>query len=34
MRVAIIGAGSVGRSIAQELLQNDHTVLLIDKDAN
>lgn len=34
MRVAIVGAGSVGRSIAQELLQNDHTVLLIDKDAN
>lgn len=34
MRVAIIGAGSVGRSIAQELLQNEHSVLLIDKDAN
>lgn len=34
MRVAIVGAGSVGRSIAQELLQNEHTILLIDKDAN
>ena len=32
MRVAISGAGSVGRSIARELLANDHTVLLIDKD--
>ena len=34
MRVVIVGAGSVGRSIAQELLQNEHSVLLIDKDAN
>jgi trk system potassium uptake protein TrkA len=32
MRVAIAGAGSVGRSIARELLDNDHQVLLIDKD--
>jgi trk system potassium uptake protein TrkA len=32
MRVAIAGAGSVGRSIARELLQNDHEVLLIDRD--
>lgn len=32
MRVAIAGAGAVGRSIAQELLDNGHTVLLIDKD--
>jgi trk system potassium uptake protein len=32
MRVAIAGAGSVGRSIARELLSNDHEVLLIDKD--
>jgi trk system potassium uptake protein len=32
MRVAIAGAGAVGRSIAQELLQNGHEVLLIDKD--
>ena len=33
MRVAIAGAGSVGRSIARELLENGHEVLLIDKDA-
>jgi len=32
MRVAIAGAGAVGRSIAQELLGNGHDVLLIDKD--
>ena len=32
MRVAIAGAGAVGRSIARELLQNEHQVLLIDKD--
>jgi trk system potassium uptake protein len=32
MRIAIAGAGSVGRSIARELLDNDHQVLLIDKD--
>ncbi len=32
MRVAIAGAGSVGRSIARELLSKDHDVLLIDKD--
>ena len=32
MRVAIAGAGSVGRSIARELLDNDHEVLLIDRD--
>ena len=32
MRVAIAGAGSVGRSIAIELLGNGHEVLLIDKD--
>ncbi|MGI8762121.1 MAG: potassium channel family protein [Jatrophihabitantaceae bacterium] len=32
MRIAIAGAGSVGRSIARELLSNDHQVLLIDKD--
>ena len=32
MKVAIAGAGAVGRSIARELLQNDHEVLLIDKD--
>src|ERR1035437_7190966 len=34
MRVVIAGAGSVGRSIARELLHNGHQVLLIDKDAN
>lgn len=32
MRVAIAGAGNVGRSIATELIGNGHTVLLIDRD--
>ncbi len=32
MRVAIAGAGAVGRSIARELIDNGHKVLLIDKD--
>ena len=32
MRVAIAGAGNVGRAIARELLGNGHQVLLIDKD--
>jgi trk system potassium uptake protein TrkA len=32
MRVTIAGAGAVGRSIARELLDNDHEVLLIDKN--
>jgi trk system potassium uptake protein TrkA len=32
MKVAIAGAGAVGRSIARELLANHHDVLLIDKD--
>ncbi len=32
MRVAIAGAGAVGRSVARELLDNGHQVLLIDKD--
>jgi trk system potassium uptake protein TrkA len=32
MRVAIAGAGAVGRSIAAELLDNGHEVLLIDKN--
>ena len=32
MRVAIAGAGAVGRSIARELIQNGHHVLLIDKE--
>jgi trk system potassium uptake protein TrkA len=31
MRVAIAGAGIVGRSIARELLENGHEVLLVDK---
>ncbi|GAA4128932.1 TrkA family potassium uptake protein [Nocardioides fonticola] len=31
MRVAIAGAGAVGRSIARELIGNGHEVLLIDK---
>ena len=33
MRIAIAGAGNVGRSIARELMGNGHEVLLIDKDA-
>ncbi len=32
MRVAIAGAGKVGRSIARELIGNGHQVLLIDQD--
>jgi trk system potassium uptake protein TrkA len=32
MRVVVAGAGSVGRSIASELLHNGHQVLLIDKE--
>jgi trk system potassium uptake protein TrkA len=32
MRVAIVGAGAVGRSIAGELLGNGHAVMLIEKD--
>lgn len=32
MRVAIAGAGAVGRSIARELIGKKHEVLLIDKD--
>lgn len=32
MRVAIGGAGNVGRSIANELLENGHEILLIDRD--
>lgn len=33
MRVAVIGAGSVGRSICRELIHNGHEVLVIDRDA-
>jgi trk system potassium uptake protein len=32
MRVTIAGAGAVGRSVAAELTENGHQVLLIDKD--
>jgi trk system potassium uptake protein TrkA len=32
MRVAIAGAGKVGRSIARELVANGHQILLIDRD--
>jgi len=32
MRVAIAGAGNVGRSIARELLDNGHHVLLIERE--
>ncbi|MDA8434948.1 MAG: TrkA family potassium uptake protein [Actinomycetales bacterium] len=32
MRVAIAGAGKVGRAIARELVSNGHDVLLIDRD--
>lgn len=33
MRVAIAGAGAVGRSIASELIENDHEVMLIERVA-
>ncbi len=33
MKVAIAGAGKVGRAIARELLLNGHQILLIDRDA-
>jgi len=32
MRIAIAGAGNVGRAIARELLDKGHQVLLIDRD--
>jgi trk system potassium uptake protein TrkA len=32
MRIAIAGAGAVGRSVAQELVANHHKVLLIEQD--
>jgi trk system potassium uptake protein TrkA len=32
MRVAIAGAGAVGRSVARELIENGHRVLLVDKE--
>ena len=31
MRVAIAGAGNVGRSIAAELIDNGHQVMLIER---
>jgi len=34
MRVAIAGAGAVGRSIARELVHNGHDVLLIERKAS
>jgi trk/ktr system potassium uptake protein len=34
VRVAIAGAGNVGRSIARELIANGHQILLIDRDPN
>ncbi|MDX2355557.1 TrkA family potassium uptake protein [Dietzia sp. PP-33] len=34
MRVVVAGAGVVGRSIARELLANDHQVTLLDKRAS
>lgn len=33
MKVAIAGAGKVGRAIARELIHNGHEILLIDRDA-
>jgi trk system potassium uptake protein len=32
MRVAIAGAGAVGRSIARELIDNGHEIMLIDRN--
>ncbi|WP_236983884.1 MULTISPECIES: potassium channel family protein [Mycobacterium] len=32
MRIGIAGAGNVGRSVAQELLDNGHKVLLIERE--
>lgn len=31
MRVVVVGAGGVGRSIAAELVDKDHTVVLVDR---
>jgi trk system potassium uptake protein TrkA len=33
MRIAIAGAGNVGRSIAQELIENGHQIMLIERQA-
>ena len=32
MKIAIVGAGNVGRAIARELIENGHHVLLMDRD--
>ena len=32
MRIVIVGAGNVGRSIARELTAHGHQILLIDKN--
>ena len=34
MRIAIAGAGQVGRSIARELATNGHSILLLDRDSS
>ena len=34
MKVAIAGAGAVGRSIARELVENRHEVTLIERNRN
>ncbi|MDF2823826.1 MAG: trkA [Mycobacterium sp.] len=34
MRVAIAGAGAVGRSIARELIENGHDITLIERNAD
>ena len=34
MKVAIAGAGAVGRSIARELVDNSHQVTLIERNPN
>ena len=34
MRIAIAGAGNVGRSIAQELIGNGHQIMLIERQAS
>jgi len=34
MRVAIAGAGNVGRSVAKELIENGHHVMLIERSAS
>ncbi len=34
MKIAIAGAGQVGRSIARELAANGHSILLLDRESN